>query len=407
MLKERMLKTLKNKYPDKKFKFEELPYETIVNRVWRDCKEALKIMSLNVANFIRVAKTHNLSPKDVRKNISSGRWSKKQKAFAEVAVELYEIYQQELSKENEIDFSDMINLAVKELKSNPNLYANEFDHILIDEFQDISSQRHELIKALMDKNPKCKLFCVGDDWQSIMGFTGSNLDFFVHFDKYFPHPERTDLDINYRSIKSVVDTGAEIIRNNKEQLQKEAKAHNQKEHKITVYSSLFGDKNGESMKNYYDQVAKHCIQEIKNLHDNEGYDWGDIMILRRIKPPANWMSLALQREAIKQKVPLSEDIHNPTTVSDLSVHKSKGMQSKVVFILNVDKGLYGFPNELQNPDILEPATKGVRGDREEEERRLFYVAVTRAKEDVNMYHQKCARSKFLNEIKAHVIEKKI
>lgn len=263
------------------------------------------------------------------------------------------------------------------------------------------------IKELMKKNLKCKLFCVGDDWQSIMGFTGSNLDFFVNFDTYFPHPERTDLNVNYRSIKSVVDTGAEIIRNNHKQLKKEARAHNQTQHKVTVYSSLFANKNSDDIKRYYDQVAEHCIHEIKNLHDNEGYEWGDIMILRRIKPPANWMSLALQREAIKQKVPLSEDVHNPTTVSDLSVHKSKGLQSRVVFILNLDKGLYGFPNELQNPDILEPATKGAKGDQEEEERRLFYVAVTRAKEDVMIYHQKCSRSKFLDEIKSHVVEKKI
>jgi DNA helicase IV len=402
----RMLKALKEKYPDEEFKFEEVQYEFLVNKVWKDGKDALKVLSQNISNFIRVAKTYNLTPKDVRKNIVSKKWSRKQQKFAELAVELYEIYQQELKKSNEIDFADMINLAIENLKSDSKLYFDKFDHILIDEYQDISYQRFELINVLMKKNPNCKLFCVGDDWQSIMGFSGSNLDFFVHFEDYFNHPERTDLTINYRSIKSVVDTGAEIIRHNKEQLGKEANAHNQEEKKITVYSSLYKNGSGPETKKYNDQVAEHCIKKIKKLHD-EGYAWRDMMILRRICPPGNWMSIALQNEAEKQDVPLSEDVHNPTTISNLTVHQSKGLQARIVFILGVDKGPYGFPNELQNLDTLKPATRGEKNDKEEEERRLFYVAVTRAKEDVIIYHQKCAKSKFLDEIKMHVVEEEI
>ena len=101
--------------------------------------------------------------------------------FAYIALDIYETYENELRDENKIDFSDMINLAVKELKENKELYKNSFDQILIDEYQDVSAQRCELIRELMRKNEGCKLFCVGDDWQSIMGFTGSDLDFFVNF----------------------------------------------------------------------------------------------------------------------------------------------------------------------------------------------------------------------------------
>ena len=83
----------------------------------------------------------------------------------------------------------------------------------------------------------------------------------------------------------------------------------------------------------------------------------------------------------------------------MSVHKSKGLQAKVVFILNLDKGLYGFPCELENPDIFETAIINLNGLRKEEERRLFYVALTRAKEEVIMYTQKCSESDFITEIK--------
>ena len=86
----------------------------------------------------------------------------------------------------------------------------------------------------------------------------------------------------------------------------------------------------------------------------------------------------------------------------MSIHKSKGLQAKVVIILNVDSGLYGFPCELENPDILELAEKNNVGLREEEERRLFYVAVTRAKEEVIIYTRKSTQSKFITEIKDFV-----
>jgi DNA helicase-4 len=190
-------------------------------------------------------------------------------------------------------------------------------------------------------------------------------------------------------------------------LEKETKAHNEEERNIILYSSKHQNNNGGYLR-YYDEVAEHCMKKVKEIHDTKGCRWGDIMILRRINPAGSPQTLALQRKA-KELLGfyLSEDVHNPNTVSLLTVHKSKGMQAKIVFILNVDKGLYGFPNELQNPDILEPATRGKKGDREEEERRLFYVAVTRAKEDVIMYHQKCAKSKFLDEIKEHIVEKDI
>jgi len=172
------------------------------------------------------------------------KWSSKQKAFAELAVTIFKEYEKELRLTGEIDFSDMINQSLVELEKNHSLYANSFDHILIDEFQDISTQRYRLIKALLGKNKNCKLFCVGDDWQSIMGFTGSNLEFFIHFNNYFDHPARTDLSINYRSIKTIVEAGAELIRYNGDaQLKKQTISNNSEEKNIMVCLSkmmIFG-----------------------------------------------------------------------------------------------------------------------------------------------------------------------
>jgi DNA helicase IV len=98
-------------------------------------------------------------------------------------------------------------------------------------------------------------------------------------------------------------------------------------------------------------------------------------------------------------IPLTEKADRPGCVHILSVHKSKGLQARVIILLNVDDGLYGFPCQLENPDIFQIAIKNNDGLREQEERRLFYVAVTRAKEEVIMYTQKCSESKFITEIK--------
>jgi DNA helicase-4 len=256
-----------------------------------------------------------------------------------------------------------------------------------------------MIKELMNKNLKCKLFCVGDDWQSIMGFAGSNLDFFINFDKYFSHPARTDLTKNYRSIKSIVDAGACIIKNNKEgQIKKKTISNRDESKPILVFSSKHQKK---FFAQYYEQIAKHCLDTIKEYHTTKNYPYDDFMILMRI---ANKQKLRnfITCYANSLGIPISEKADRPNCVHIMSVHKSKGLQARVVMVLNVDKDLYGFPCELENPEIFLPAIKNNDGLRKQEERRLFYVAVTRAKEEVMIYTQKCSESEFITEIKEFV-----
>lgn len=382
IIKQRFLSALNKKYPDKKFTIEPISYFDLIDKVWEDCSITTKTLPANISNFIVIAKTYNLSPSKIENRLKKENWSNLQYAFADVAVNVYLEYEKHLRSKNNIDFADMINLAVDVLKEKKDIFFNAFDQILIDEFQDISTQRYRLIKVLMDKNPNCKLFCVGDDWQSIMGFAGANLDIFINFDKYFDHPARTDLAINYRSIKSIVDAGSQIIQHNRDlQLEKKVVATNQVEKPILVYSLLHQE---DYKPKYYRQVAEHCIDKINYLTKN-GAKPKDIMVLTRIfnNPIFNEIFL---------------DYANEKRISYMSVHRSKGLQSKIVFILNVNEGLYGFPCQLEDPSIYEPAKETKVKDKEAEERRLFYVAVTRAKEDVYIYNQKCIESKFIREI---------
>ena len=395
ILSERFLKALKEKNQDKKFELIQLSYKELVESVWESA-QVVKQIPLNISRFIVIAKTYRLCPQDIEKRLNTEKWSPKQLSFAKMANRIYVSYQKEFEKGHFIDFSDMINLAVDYLKENKELYKDKYDHILIDEYQDISTQRYEMIKELMNKDRGCKLFCVGDDWQSIMGFAGSNLNFFINFDKFFQYPARTDLTKNYRSIKSIVDVGACIIKNNKDsQIKKKTVSNSEEIKPILIYSSKHQKK---FFNQYYEQIAKHCLDTIKVYHTTKNYSYDDFMILLRIAKKKKLRNF-ISEYAESLGIPISEKADKPNCVHIMSVHKSKGLQAKVVMILNVDKGLYGFPCELEDPDLFQPASKNRDRLRKQEERRLFYVAVTRAKEEVIMYSQRCSESEFITEIK--------
>jgi DNA helicase-4 len=320
-----------------------------------------------------------------------------------MAVQIYKEYDACLRANDEIDFPDMINLAAEELSKKEDLYRDVFDHILVDEYQDLSAQRYKLLKTLMDKNPDCKLFGVGDDWQSIMGFAGSNLNYTFRFEDYFDHPAITYLSTNYRSNKSIVDLGARIIEHNRDaQLAKKTLAKNSIVRPIELYSSTI-DK--YSWEEYRRQVAEHCMNGIKRYLESGGHP-REIMVLMRItRSPA--LINELFRCAREKGVRIVTRGEDPRAVRVMSVHQSKGLQAKTVFILNVIDHTYGFPCTLEDLDVLAPATDGNPRIKEEEERRLFYVAVTRAKENLEIYTQECRKSKFIEEIKEHLHEEKL
>ena len=397
VLSKKLLQALHDQNPDTSFEITPLPYPNIYDKVWKECRDSMDSLRGQIADFITIAKTYDLTPDEIERRLQDEPWSSRQLAFAGVALKIYRDYEQHLRSNDFIDFSDMINLAVRALHDNDGLYRDTFDHILVDEYQDISAQRYKLIKALMDKNPACKLFCVGDDWQSIMGFAGSNVDYFVRFSDYFAHPQRTDLAVNYRSCASIVKTGAAIIRHNGDvQLKKETVAFSDSE-TVAVWVIAAREQNAYR---YYRQVAHHCVDYVESLL-KDGYLPGEIMILSRILNRPHLRDEIL-RYARSKGVPIFTETQKFNSVPLMSIHRSKGLQARVVIVLSVDEGLYGFPCELQNPDIYDPAVKGRRKDREEEERRLFYVAVTRGKETVVLYTQESSMSKFIKEISEHV-----
>jgi DNA helicase-4 len=400
LLRKRTYETLRKRFPEKHFEFSRLTYEEILQLVWDSQKTPID----DIQNFITIAKTYGFNPEQIAEKLERGKWSTKQFAFGKLALHVFQAYQAQLDRLGKTDFEDMINEAITALENNKSLYENAYDQILIDEYQDISAQRFKLLKKLLERNPNCRLFCVGDDWQSIMGFSGSNLNLFVNFSKYFENPAISTICTNYRSIKTFVDAGAELIRNNgASQVQKPALSKKKETRPIFVYDSTQQDD-----KLYREQTVQDCLRRICEYRE-KGFAYNDIIVLTRymrtkIGGRTEFFKIvrAFLDSAKLKGVRVAEDRAEGDGIRLLTVHKCKGLEAKVVFVLNVTKGKFGFPSEIEDPAILEVA-RGDNGikDQKEEERRLFYVAITRAKEDLHIYTRQQENSEFLAEIAAY------
>ncbi len=413
LLRDRILEKLQKNHSND-FRISTMTYRELIELVCESDRDWITEdrVSKDIFNFIRNAKTYDLKPERILQKLESGKWSRKQRTFGKLAVMVYESYQDKLKELQKIDFEDMINIAVDELKTNKELCKNIYDHILVDEYQDISEQRYKLIKELLDQNPKCKLFCVGDDWQSIMGFAGSNLEFLVNFEKYFDNPAITEISTNYRSIKTIVDAGSCLIRNNQScQLQKKTVSNLTKEELIKVLRSPH---KMNYKRNYHMQIATDCLDRVAE-YLNEGYTPKDILILSRLMqvhtyqtPRLHYIMENILKEAELRGIKISRNPKTTRNVRLLTVHKAKGLEAKVVLVLNVIKDTYGFPCEIEDYSILEPAKENYPSqDQKEEERRLFYVAMTRAMEDLYIYTWEPAMSEFLEEIADYTIEERL
>ena len=411
LLSERITNKLQEKTKSK-FSFEIMTYKELVEVVGNSDNDWISggRITDDLGNFIKNAKTYNLSPERILQKLKDRNWSRKQQAFAKLAVEVYAKYEEKLKELHKIDFEDMINKAIYELSQDGKLCKNAYEHILVDEYQDITQQTNKLVKSLLKNNPDCKLFCVGDDWQSVMGFAGSNLEFFVNFEKHYNNAEITKISTNYRSVKKIVDAGTCLMKNNESCQRQKTVVSKSEEGKLIKI--LMSPHHIEYRTKYHYQIARDCINRVDE-YLKKGYAHKDILILSRFMYASaplyyHYIIENLFDEAKERNINLTDKAKDERGVRVLTAHKAKGLEAKVVFILNVIKDVYGFPSEIEDSSILEPARENypLQGQKEEE-RRLFYVALSRAKEDLNIYTWEPAISEFLDEIKDYTIEERL
>ncbi|EMR74733.1 DNA/RNA helicase, superfamily I [Thermoplasmatales archaeon SCGC AB-540-F20] len=223
-------------------------------------------------------------------------------------------------------------------------------------------------------------FCVGDDWQSIYGFRGSNVEYIVNFQKYFKNPSLIKLNLNYRSNNTIVEASNELIKHNRFKIEKEINSFNTTGKKIYLYCAQ------KELEDGVDTVVKNIDQLLKN-----GFTKDDILVLSRTRK-----SDAFERyyeELNKRKIRLT------------TIHQSKGLEAEIVFIIGLNRGYHGFPNVRDDDRIFQVIKKSDYEKNLEEERRLFYVAVTRAKQELFLISEVGNESEFISEIPGEFIDR--
>lgn len=198
--------------------------------IWKIIEENLKYEVTSFKNliytFITLMKANELSiasvEKRIKENSSFNKFDKERASFfLELVEPLFTAYQKHLKAHNEVDFTDMINRARMYVENGS--FHPIYDYIVIDEFQDISIDRYKLIKAIKDKNLHAKLFAVGDDWQSIFRFAGSDLTLFREFEKYYGETEKSKIETTYRFGNPLLDVSSGFVQKNPVQERKKLK----------------------------------------------------------------------------------------------------------------------------------------------------------------------------------------
>jgi DNA helicase-4 len=330
-----------------------------------------------LVDFISNARSLRLAPGDILKRLNSA--TPRVYYFGVLAVAILTIYDRELTSQGRIDFSDMLHRAADIMEKGPNPLAR-FDHVLVDEFQDTSSSMARLVNTLVKAN-NAHLFAVGDDWQAIYGFAGGDVDHVVNFESHFGPASLTMLNTNYRSPAIIVEAGAALIAHNPSQIPKQVAVSNRGRgeayiHEVPDNDLALIDK------------AIGLIQEERKRTSSD-----DILVLSR----TNHILNEVRKNFVPNRIPLADLDRNITGVRVMSAHKAKGLEADVVVVVNASDDLLGFPSKIENPDVLEPVRMHPGNDRTEE-RRLFYVAVTRAKERLHLIVRQGLPSPYIAEI---------
>lgn len=338
--------------------------EEIWNRVSENNeKNILVSVAELIATVISLIKSNNYSFDVFRKKCFS--FIGRNEIVVDLVEPIYKAYQNELERAGEIDFTDMINHATAYVKAGK--YVNPYKYVIVDEYQDISKARYNLLKALRDSSDY-KLFCVGDDWQSIYRFTGSDMDYILNFAKYWGPTEYSKIETTYRFTDSLIDISSDFVMQNPTQIRKNIKGT----------PSKIGFAMGE-IRGYTEELAiKYMLTRLDELPANSSVFFiGRYTFDSKLLSDCSEFVCSYNATTGEAKVEYKE--RPDLKMQFITAHKSKGLQADYVFIINnKDKGM-GFPSKIQDDPVVDLLLEGKETFPYAEERRLYYVALTRAK----------------------------
>ena len=298
--------------------------------------------------------------------------------FYQLFSRIFATYQECLTAGRQLDFSDLIGRVVTMLKTDRSAQKkcqSKFKYILVDEFQDVNHGQVQLLNLF--KGGRNNLFAVGDDWQAIYGWRGGNVKYILQFKKNYQRDcHQIVLPFNYRSDGNIVRAASKYIDHNRQQCRKKIKSFYPAMRKIRIFR---GESSGCSRAFVFKKVTALI---------RSGMSPSDIMILGR-----NWKHVNFFIEQLSKG--RSTQCRG---VVITTIHGAKGLESKIVFIVGLHRGRGGFPYIKEDCEIMQVIRKTTLRERLEEERRCFYVALTRAREELYLIAEKGNESIFIKEI---------
>lgn len=298
--------------------------------------------------------------------------------LTKVVKPFFDAYQAELEKNYEIDFTDAIIQATNFCREG---LWKQYDYILVDEFQDISVDRYKLLQALRSDKPKTKLYCVGDDWQSIFRFAGSDMALFYDFEQYFGFTELCRIETTYRFHQPLIDMSSAFVMKNPAQKKKKIKTPDGDRKKTML--------NFVKCESEDDGVLNKVTEIVSSLPKDES-----VLLMGRYNYDA--MSVGFKGKIDNNDNRIKVNISG-RDIFFLSVHSAKGLEADHVILVNCNQGAYGFPSLIEDDPVLDFVLSRSEQFPFAEERRLFYVAMTRAKKRMYILYDKQQPSPFISE----------
>ena len=327
-----------------------------------------------LATFLHHYKGARLTFPEVAARAASAPDRARAAAFLAVFQPIFARYQETLSQSGQLDFHDMIDRAADHVEAGR--YRSPFGYILVDEFQDISPDRARLLKALLDRVPESQLFAVGDDWQAIYRFAGSDIGIMREFRERFGDSEDLRLETTFRCADRITAVATTFVLRNPAQIPKTVRSE-RKADEPCIHVGLPGEQNLSLLKEALDRIAEDAAK-------HEG--------------PSSVLVLGRYRHTLPQNRATLAKHYSGLRFDYRTVHRSKGLEADYVVLLGLCAGKYGFPAEIENDPLLDLVLASAEGYPDAEERRLLYVAVTRARRHVFLLVENGPPSSFAREL---------
>ena len=346
-----------------------------------------------IARILHIIRGNGRDEEFVRGCVEASPDHFRAESFSRIYWPIQQAYEQELDKNpKKMDFDDMIIKAAKAVENGS--FESPYRLIMVDEFQDLSEGRARLVKALLAQHGDSVLFGVGDDWQAINGFAGSDLQLFLNFEKVFGRTWEGKLSETFRCAQGIANVSSMFV--------KENSAGQKTDKKVSSPKNPNTEGTVDLVAVYWDDNVQKTIRDgvrvLCQVAEEEGRTKSNpisVLILGRYNLENSAKAKYLNSDLLDEL----NGLHEGIIVEYLTVHKSKGLEADYVFCVGLNRTTgFSFPSTFENDPLVEMLMQGKDTFPYAEERRLFYVALTRARKKVTLIFDGRKPSSFVLEL---------